>query len=136
MGDADQKEKINGFPVADGDTSTNLTSTLRAMTELPRKKEAFHEMMEEISDAGLAGLHHSDRSDLGDLPQRGNGPLRLPDYPSCRMTSRSLRTSSSEVAQEVTNRMERWPASTGPSSSKEHKVLSLSANPLGKTGNS
>lgn len=46
--------EINVFPVADGDTGTNLTSTLRAMAELPRKKEAFHEMMEEISDAGMA----------------------------------------------------------------------------------
>ena len=119
MGDAAQKDKINVFPVADGDTGTNLTSTLRAMTELPRKKEAFHEMMEEISDAGLAGVHHGNRSDLGHLPQRGNSPLQLPDHPSCRMTSSSRWTSASGVAQEVTNRMDRWSLSTGPSSSKE-----------------
>lgn len=45
---------INVFPVADGDTGTNLYSTLRAMAEFPKKKEAFHEMMEEISDVGMA----------------------------------------------------------------------------------
>lgn len=46
--------EINVFPVADGDTGTNLSSTLWAMVELPQKKEAFHEMMEELSDVGMA----------------------------------------------------------------------------------
>jgi len=46
--------EINVFPVADGDTGTNLVSTLRAMVEIPKRKDAFGGMMTGISEAGMA----------------------------------------------------------------------------------
>ncbi len=45
---------INVFPVADGDTGTNLVSTLRAMVDIPKRKNTFCGMITEISEAGMA----------------------------------------------------------------------------------
>lgn len=46
--------EINVFPIADGDTGTNLVTTLTAMVELPPRKDAFGGMMTAISEAGMA----------------------------------------------------------------------------------
>lgn len=46
--------EINVFPIADGDTGTNLVTTLTAMVELAHRKDAFGGMMTEISEAGMA----------------------------------------------------------------------------------
>lgn len=46
--------EINVFPIADGDTGTNLVTTLTAMVELPHRKDAFGGMMTGISEAGMA----------------------------------------------------------------------------------
>ncbi|MBH1939589.1 DegV family EDD domain-containing protein [Mobilitalea sibirica] len=45
---------INVFPVADGDTGTNLSITLKAMVEKPIKVNTFSGMLQAISEAGLA----------------------------------------------------------------------------------
>lgn len=45
---------INIFPVADGDTGTNLTATLRAMVEKSKTEKAFGSMFKNISESGLA----------------------------------------------------------------------------------
>jgi len=44
---------INVFPVADGDTGTNLSTTMRAMVEKPLATPSFSQMMQEISQSGL-----------------------------------------------------------------------------------
>lgn len=44
---------INVFPVADGDTGTNLSTTLRAMVEKPIASPSFAQMMQDISQSGL-----------------------------------------------------------------------------------
>ncbi len=44
---------INVFPVADGDTGTNLYATLRAMVEKPPRAKSFSGMMQGISQSGL-----------------------------------------------------------------------------------
>ena len=44
---------INVFPVADGDTGTNLASTLRAMVEKPARARSFSGMLQAISKSGL-----------------------------------------------------------------------------------
>lgn len=46
--------EINVFPVADGDTGTNLTVTLRAMVENPESTRSFGDMAERISESGLS----------------------------------------------------------------------------------
>lgn len=46
---------INVFPVADGDTGTNLSTTLRAMVEKPSRTQSFSQMLEAISQSGLEG---------------------------------------------------------------------------------
>ncbi len=45
---------INVFPVADGDTGTNLSMTLKAMAEWPASTKSFGLMLERISESGLA----------------------------------------------------------------------------------
>jgi len=45
---------INVFPVADGDTGSNLVVTLRAMVDKTSRKTAFNSMLHEISQTGLA----------------------------------------------------------------------------------
>lgn len=45
---------INVFPVADGDTGTNLSSTLKAMAEKPNEDQAFGEMFRRISEVGIS----------------------------------------------------------------------------------
>ena len=45
---------INVFPVADGDTGSNLVMTMRAMVEKTNRKPAFNTMLQEISQTGLA----------------------------------------------------------------------------------
>lgn len=44
---------INVFPVADGDTGTNLSTTLRAMVEKPARARSFSGMLQGISKSGL-----------------------------------------------------------------------------------
>jgi len=44
---------INVFPVADGDTGTNLATTLRAMVEKPARARSFADMLQEISKSGM-----------------------------------------------------------------------------------
>ncbi|NCB31395.1 MAG: DegV family EDD domain-containing protein, partial [Clostridia bacterium] len=44
---------INVFPVADGDTGTNIATTLRAMVEMPARSPSFSQMLQDISQAGL-----------------------------------------------------------------------------------
>ncbi len=44
---------INVFPVADGDTGTNMATTLRAMAEQPRPSQSFGEALQGISQSGL-----------------------------------------------------------------------------------
>ena len=46
---------INVFPVADGDTGSNMAATLKAMVERPGQTAAFNQMIEEISKCGLSG---------------------------------------------------------------------------------
>lgn len=49
-----QINAINVFPVADGDTGTNLTLTLKAMSDWPTATQSFGTMLEKISESGLA----------------------------------------------------------------------------------
>ncbi len=58
---------INVFPVADGDTGDNLTTTLRAMVEKTVDEKYFGKMLSEIS---LAGLRHA----------RGNSGIIFASY--------------------------------------------------------
>ena len=44
---------INVFPVADGDTGTNLSTTMRAMVEKPARARSFAGMLQGISKSGL-----------------------------------------------------------------------------------
>ena len=46
---------INVFPVADGDTGTNLTTTLRAMVESSSPTPSFANTLQKISQSGLEG---------------------------------------------------------------------------------
>lgn len=46
--------EINVFPVADGDTGTNLAMTLRAMAENPESTRSFGDMIGRISESGLS----------------------------------------------------------------------------------
>lgn len=46
--------KINVFPVADGDTGTNLFATMRAMVDQAARIRTFNDMARNLSDSGLA----------------------------------------------------------------------------------
>jgi len=46
---------INVFPVADGDTGTNLAATLHAMVEKSSPVQHFHSMLQTISQSALEG---------------------------------------------------------------------------------
>ena len=46
---------INVFPVADGDTGTNLMATLRAMVDSSTPMQSFHRMLKTISQSALEG---------------------------------------------------------------------------------
>lgn len=46
--------EINVFPVADGDTGTNMTITLRAMVEKSATSQSFCDTVKNISESGLA----------------------------------------------------------------------------------
>jgi hypothetical protein len=46
---------INVFPVADGDTGTNLAATLRAMVDTSAPVHSFHHMLKTISQSALEG---------------------------------------------------------------------------------
>ena len=46
---------INVFPVADGDTGTNLAATLRAMVETTAPAQSFHHTLKSISQSALEG---------------------------------------------------------------------------------
>lgn len=45
---------INVFPVADGDTGTNLSTTMTAMVELSQKEYDFSKMLRNLSESALA----------------------------------------------------------------------------------
>lgn len=45
---------INLFPVADGDTGTNLSTTLKAMVDHPIRETSFSGMLRAIAESGLA----------------------------------------------------------------------------------
>lgn len=45
---------INVFPVADGDTGTNLFTTMRAMVDQAARNRTFNEMARNLSESGLA----------------------------------------------------------------------------------
>ncbi len=45
---------INLFPVADGDTGTNLSTTMKAMVENTQQEQAFHSVIRNMSESGLA----------------------------------------------------------------------------------
>lgn len=45
---------INVFPVADGDTGTNLFATMRAMVDQAARIRTFNDMARNLSDSGLA----------------------------------------------------------------------------------
>lgn len=45
---------INLFPVADGDTGTNLSTTMKAMIDHTQKDQAFHKVIHSMSESGLA----------------------------------------------------------------------------------
>ena len=45
--------KINVFPVADGDTGTNLASTLQSVIELSKVSESFGETIRSMADSAL-----------------------------------------------------------------------------------
>lgn len=47
--------RINVFPVADGDTGTNLATTMRAMVEKATATPSFGHMLQNISQSGLEG---------------------------------------------------------------------------------
>lgn len=44
---------INVFPVADGDTGTNMATTMRAMVERPQHSQSFGQMLMDLSQSGL-----------------------------------------------------------------------------------
>ena len=46
---------INVFPVADGDTGTNLAVTLRSMVESSKPMQSFSRMLRTISQSALEG---------------------------------------------------------------------------------
>jgi DegV family protein with EDD domain len=45
---------INLFPVADGDTGTNLSTTMKAMVENVENDQSFHAVIRTMSESGLA----------------------------------------------------------------------------------
>jgi uncharacterized protein len=45
---------INVFPIADGDTGTNMVATMRAMVENSIRIQSFSAMIRSISESGLA----------------------------------------------------------------------------------
>jgi len=55
LGHQEELNKINVFPVADGDTGTNLGSTMRSILEMSRRDESISESAKSIADAALIG---------------------------------------------------------------------------------
>lgn len=51
----EQLNKMNVFPVADGDTGSNLLSTLSSIIEESRASHSFKETMDSMADAALSG---------------------------------------------------------------------------------
>ncbi len=49
--------RINVFPVADGDTGTNLSVTLGAMVAAPVRTDSFSRMLQALSQSALEGAH-------------------------------------------------------------------------------
>jgi uncharacterized protein len=48
---------INVFPVADGDTGTNLSTTLKAMVSAPLPTRSFSRMLQSLSQSALESAH-------------------------------------------------------------------------------
>lgn len=55
LGHQEELNKINVFPVPDGDTGTNLGSTMRSILEMSRRDESISESAKSIADAALIG---------------------------------------------------------------------------------
>lgn len=51
----EELNRINVFPVADGDTGNNLAMTLRSMVEYAKVEESFHLTAKSVSEAGILG---------------------------------------------------------------------------------
>ena len=54
--------KINVFPVADGDTGTNLASTLQSVIELSKVSESFGETIRSMADSALLSARGNSES--------------------------------------------------------------------------
>ena len=95
----DHLNAINVFPVADGDTGTNMAGTLRAVVEgiLPSRERGIHKVLRAVADLALSGARgcsgtilaqflHGLAQELGD-PVRvttrafGLGALKAVAYP-------------------------------------------------------
>jgi len=55
LGYQNELNKINVFPVPDGDTGTNLASTMRSILEMSRRHQSISEVAQSIADAALIG---------------------------------------------------------------------------------
>jgi len=55
LGHQEELNKINVFPVADGDTGTNLGSTMRSILEMSKRNISISESASSIADAALIG---------------------------------------------------------------------------------
>jgi len=55
LGHQEELNKINVFPVPDGDTGTNLGSTMRSILEMSRRDASIAESAKSIADAALIG---------------------------------------------------------------------------------
>ncbi len=51
----EELNRINVFPVADGDTGSNMAFTMRAMVEMAQVEESFYKTAKSISEAGILG---------------------------------------------------------------------------------
>jgi DegV family protein with EDD domain len=55
LGNQEELNRINVFPVPDGDTGTNLASTMKAILEISRRHQSISESAKSIADAALIG---------------------------------------------------------------------------------
>ncbi len=84
--------KINVFPVPDGDTGTNLASTVKAIAEQARPHHSIRESLQSIADAALSGA-------------RGNSGLIFAQfiYGLSRELSNEIRVSTARFGESVRN---------------------------------
>ena len=84
--------KINVFPVPDGDTGTNLASTMKAIAEQARPHQSIKESLQSIADAALSGA-------------RGNSGLIFAQfiYGLSRELGSEIRVSTARFGESVRN---------------------------------